>query len=108
MRRSRLLAAATSGVLLLGVLPAASSAAAAAPARTTPSGDSVTLITGDRVVTHGKAVSVQPGTGRAKVRFPSQTIQTHRYVIPSDALPLLKAGRLDKQLFDVTELLVPV
>jgi subtilisin family serine protease len=104
MRRSRLLAAATSGVLLLGVLQAASSAAAAAPKRTTPSSDSVTLITGDRVVTHGQAVSVEPGPGRAKVRFLGQTVKAHRYVLPSDALPLLKAGRLDKQLFDVTEL----
>jgi subtilisin family serine protease len=102
MRRSRLFAVVASGALVLGALQVAAPAQAAVSAP--PTGDGVTLITGDRVVTHGSAVSVQPGPGRAKVRFLSQTLQTHRYVIPSDALPLLQGGRLDKRLFDVTEL----
>lgn len=100
MRRSRLLAAAVSGVLLLGI-PQLSRSASAAVAAPIPEAGGVTLITGDRVVTHGRALSVQPGPGRAKIRFASQTLRNHRYVIPSDALPLLKAGRLDKRLFDV-------
>ena len=60
------------------------------------------MITGDRVTLSGRAASVRPGPGRAKIGFISQTLGGHRYVIPSDALGLLRAGRLDKRLFDVT------
>ena len=70
----------------------------------TGTGTTVTLITGDRITTHGQGVSVQRGPGRAKIRFLSETIGGHRYVIPSDALALLRTGRVDKRLFDVTEL----
>ncbi|MFC7534908.1 S8 family serine peptidase [Actinoplanes sp. GCM10030250] len=96
-------------LLGIGVL---SAPAAAAPATvTTAAGTqssakstSVTLITGDRVTLRGTAVSVQAGTGRSKVGFATQTVGGHRYVIPSDAFALLREGRLDKRLFDVTTL----
>ncbi|GAA2634068.1 S8 family serine peptidase [Paractinoplanes durhamensis] len=92
-----------SSALVIGALQAP---AAAAPSTTTALDSSnkaisVTLITGDRVTTNGKGASVQPGPGRSKVRFLSQTVQGHRYVIPSDALALLRAGRIDKRLFDL-------
>ncbi|GIM95488.1 S8 family serine peptidase [Paractinoplanes toevensis] len=106
MRRRRLSAVLLTSALVLGAMQAP---AAAAPSTTTgtPTAQkpiSVTLLTGDRVTTHGKGATVQPGPGRSKIRFLSQTIQGHRYVIPTDALALLRAGRLDKRLFDLTEL----
>ncbi|MFG1609148.1 S8 family serine peptidase [Actinoplanes sp. NPDC049265] len=71
------------------------------PARTT------TLITGDAVtLTPGGRVSVAPGPGRAKVTMlTSTTADGHTSVIPEDALPALRQGRLDRRLFDVTGLL---
>lgn len=105
----RLPALLTTTILGLSVL---SAPAGAAPAVTGPAAKpqapgpstSVTLITGDRVTLRGKAVSVEHGPGRDKVRFLTQTMGEQRYVIPSDALPLLRDGRLDKRLFDVAGL----
>ncbi|WP_328470674.1 S8 family serine peptidase [Actinoplanes sp. NBC_00393] len=88
---------------LAGLSAPASAAPQPAPTSTAESA-TVTLITGDRVTLHGKDVSVDAGPGRERVRFLSQTIDNHRYVIPSDALALLRENRLDKRLFDVTEL----
>ena len=74
----------------------------------------VTLITGDQVsVATGKPsqVSLQPRKGRERIRFITHSepvgaaVEQHLYVIPEDAAALIAAGRLDRQLFDVTELL---
>ncbi|MFI5933388.1 S8 family serine peptidase [Actinoplanes sp. NPDC051494] len=66
---------------------------------------SVTLITGDRVVLGASgSTAVQPGPGRAGTRFVTTRTKQGRSVIPVDALPLLKAGRLDERLFNVTTL----
>ncbi|MCI0685746.1 MAG: S8 family serine peptidase, partial [Sporichthyaceae bacterium] len=63
----------------------------------------VRLITGDRVtVRPNGAIAVTPRQG---VRYLTYTADGHRHVIPTDALPLLRADRLDRRLFDVTELL---
>ncbi|MCW6004447.1 S8 family serine peptidase [Micromonospora sp. CPCC 205371] len=63
----------------------------------------VTLVTGDRVtVGAGGGLAVKPGAGRARMTFVTQTHDGHHVVIPSDALPLIGAGRLDRRLFDVT------
>ncbi|MEU8264422.1 S8 family serine peptidase, partial [Micromonospora sp. NPDC048999] len=63
----------------------------------------VTLITGDRVTVFGDGrVSVVPRKG---VTFHSYRTGGHQYVFPSDAVPLLRADRLDQRLFDLTELL---
>ncbi|MGW4058263.1 S8 family serine peptidase [Amycolatopsis sp. NPDC004747] len=72
----------------------------AAPART------VTLVTGDRVVLAGsRVVSVQPGAGRAEVAFEQRTDVTGDVHVTSyDALPRVRSGQLDPQLFDVTRL----
>ncbi|MEV4062304.1 S8 family serine peptidase [Nonomuraea dietziae] len=66
--------------------------------------DGVTLLTGDKVVVTGKTSRVQPGPGR-QVAFTKQVVDGHLYVIPSDALPLVDQGVLDRRLFDVTQLL---
>src|SRR5918998_1065865 len=50
------------------------------------------------------AVSVQPGPGRSGMKFLSRVAAGHRYVIPADALALLRTGRIDQRLFDVTTL----
>ncbi|WP_155369282.1 S8 family serine peptidase [Catellatospora vulcania] len=63
----------------------------------------VALITGDRVSVHGNGrISLTPRDG---VTYRSYRVKDHQYVIPSDAVPLLAANRLDKRLFDITELL---
>lgn len=80
---------------------------AAAPAGrvgTGPADFTVTLVTGDRVRvrTVGGQPSVQPlpGAGR-RVSFATLRTPTGLEVIPSDAVPLLAADRLDRRLFDV-------
>ena len=67
----------------------------------------VTLITGDQVrVSAGlDRVDPIPGPGRRQVRFKTQHVGGHLYVVPLDAVTLLGRGRLDWRLFDVTELL---
>ncbi|NBF00189.1 hypothetical protein FE391_43195 [Nonomuraea sp. KC401] len=82
----------------------AGTAGVAAPQATAEQPNGVTLITGDRVVVIGKAHRVDPGPGR-QVQFTSQVRDGHLYVIPSDAMPLIAKGTLDRRLFDVTQLL---
>ncbi|MFE3036357.1 S8 family serine peptidase [Streptomyces canus] len=69
----------------------------------------VTLITGDTVSLStgpdGKhAVDVQRGKGRAAATFVSSEKDGEVSVLPSDAIPLVNAGRLDPALFNVTQL----
>ncbi|WIX90586.1 S8 family serine peptidase [Amycolatopsis sp. DG1A-15b] len=67
----------------------------------------VTLVTGDRVVLAGaRVVSVQPGPGRAQTAFEQHTdVSGDVHVTPQDAVPAVRAGQLDPQLFDVTRLI---
>ncbi|MGW1787144.1 S8 family serine peptidase, partial [Streptomyces sp. NPDC002143] len=69
----------------------------------------VTLITGDTVsVTTGpdgkSAVDIERGKGRETATFLSTERDGEVSVLPSDAIPLVKAGRLDPTLFNVTQL----
>lgn len=66
-------------------------------------GATVTLLTGDRVVlgAGGDVLAVRRGKGRERVRFVSWAAGEARYVVPTDAEPLLRAARLDLRLFDV-------
>ena len=66
----------------------------------------ITLITGDRVHLFAgqDAVGIEPAPGREHIGFVRDADRTHLRIIPSDALPLLAAGRLDPRLFDITEL----
>ncbi|BCJ71723.1 serine protease [Catellatospora sp. IY07-71] len=108
-RRTRTFLAVGMAAVLLTAAPGAAGAqqtAAPAAARTAPAtaqAKSVTLITGDRLTVHGGGrISVTPRDG---VTYHGYQAGGHHYVIPSDAAPLLAADRLDKRLFDVTELL---
>ncbi len=67
----------------------------------------VTLVTGDRAVLSGsRVVSVLPGAGRAKMAFEQRTdLSGDVHVTPQDALPAVRSGQLDPQLFDVTKLI---
>ena len=66
----------------------------------------VTLITGDRVtVAGGSRATIEPGSGRAGIRFSTTHSEGRLRVVPSDASAGLRSGRLDPRLFDVTGLI---
>ncbi|MEV0352486.1 hypothetical protein AB0H88_42595 [Nonomuraea sp. NPDC050680] len=66
----------------------------------------VTLVTGDKVtVTSPTSAIVEPGAGREKATFLTDEARGRLRVLPVDAAPLVRAGRLDPRLFDVTGLL---
>ncbi|WP_250035681.1 S8 family serine peptidase [Paractinoplanes maris] len=104
--------------VLAGVLIGAGSVAAfppgpaaATPARAVPpAGQAVTLITGDVVQLTASgdgrvAASVRPGPGRERISFSTTETKDGVRVVPSDAVPLLAAGRVDAELFDVQHLI---
>ncbi|WWQ66257.1 S8 family peptidase [Streptomyces sp. Q6] len=66
----------------------------------------VTLITGDRVAldARGKPVGVERAAGRGHIPVQIRKVAGHTYVVPADAQRMIAAGRLDRRLFDVTEL----
>ncbi|MEV6193262.1 S8 family serine peptidase [Streptomyces sp. NPDC051920] len=113
-------AALLSAGLVFALLPSgrAGALAAAGTADTTPapaaakaagSAHTVTLVTGDKVtvtdVGGGKrTVSVvrpRGATGAVRTQVANGTVT----VVPDEALPYLKAGTLDRRLFDVSELI---
>ncbi|MET9035733.1 S8 family serine peptidase [Streptomyces mirabilis] len=114
MRRLHALwAMAGAAALLAGAV--APSAAAPTPSPDAPPGTAqgstrtVTLITGDTVsLTAGPdgkyAVDIQRGKGREAATFLSSERDGEVSVLPADAIPLVKAGRLDPALFNVTQL----
>jgi subtilisin family serine protease len=92
------------GKSVLAVVLAGTVGLTPAPQALSRQANAVTLITGDRVVVTGKGHWVDPGPGR-QVDFARQVRGGHLYVIPSDAMPLIAKGALDRRLFDVTQLL---
>lgn len=111
--RSSSVAAALTAAALLG-LPAVSAAAQTGPtADATPapgSDHTVTLVTGDKVKAHLenhdlRVLSVEPGEGRTGVTFAVTDRGDQVSVVPSDAAPLIRANRLDPQLFEVGTLI---
>ncbi|GGS01989.1 MULTISPECIES: S8 family serine peptidase [Streptomyces] len=110
VRRGTALLAATLVSALLPAGPAVARAApAAAPARGAAAPATVTLVTGDRVTVtdlgHGRqTVTVRrPQGATGAVR--TQRTDGHLTVVPDEALPYLRAGTLDRRLFDVTGLI---
>ncbi|MEV5433168.1 S8 family peptidase [Streptomyces sp. NPDC052701] len=89
--------------MTLGIPPRAT-AASAGPI----SGQSVTLLTGDRVVfldAKREVKTIVPGKGRDKMAFSTYQRNGHLFVVPRDAVVLVRQGRVDERLFDVTMLL---
>ncbi|MEI5101755.1 S8 family serine peptidase [Streptomyces sp. PmtG] len=115
------MAAVLSGTLLTGAAAAADTgtrqegaAAAGAENGRGDRGDragktaTVTLITGDRVVVAAgghKVVRLVRGKGRERVTISVRREAGHVFVVPQDAQALITAGRLDRRLFDVTQLI---
>lgn len=105
--------AGTAGLLAGAIAPATAAAGSTVPTHltgpsTTPP-QTVTLITGDTVtLTAGpdgrNAVDVRRGKGREAATFLSSEKNGEISVLPADAVPLIKAGRLDPALFNVTQL----
>ncbi|MFD6681089.1 hypothetical protein [Micromonospora parva] len=106
--RRRQRRALTAGVLATALVTAGLTAqpANAQPTPPTPAtAGTFTLITGDRVSLDAAGhPQIQRGPGRAAMRFVSNREDGHQYVIPVDAMPLVRDGRLDRRLFDLTTL----
>ncbi|GAA4463230.1 S8 family peptidase [Phytohabitans houttuyneae] len=116
LRHRRLLAFGTLGAVLAtqliagepaGARPTAPVSTAAAPAATPVSTEPgqtrvVTLLTGDRVSVTAGQLTVSPRAGVQFLRFRRDEAD---YIVPSDAIALLKADRLDDRLFNVSALL---
>ncbi|MFE3166894.1 S8 family serine peptidase [Streptomyces sp. NPDC059224] len=66
----------------------------------------VTLITGDRVAldAKGRVVGLERAKGREHIPFRIRKADGHTLVVPGDAVRLVASGKLDRRLFDVTEL----
>ncbi|MBP2322586.1 subtilisin family serine protease [Kibdelosporangium banguiense] len=66
----------------------------------------VTLFTGDKVILDGQfGARVQPAKGRQRTQFDIQKDERGDvHVIPADATGMLRSGRLDPRLFNVTQL----
>ncbi|OJF15897.1 S8 family peptidase [Couchioplanes caeruleus] len=90
----------------VAAIPAAR-VAGADPARPgkSPTTRTVTLITGDAVHVTGERMTVVPAAGRRGIPMLTSRTNGHTFVVPADAEPLVRRGHLDRQLFDVTELL---
>ncbi|MFI7276322.1 S8 family serine peptidase [Streptomyces sp. NPDC049879] len=94
----------------LTALPAGAAAPQPGPGgQAAPGGPAttITLITGDRVVTSGGpdgTLRVIRAEGRDDIGFRIARGTGGTYVIPSDAERLVAEGTLDRRLFDVTEL----
>ncbi|MET7755798.1 S8 family serine peptidase [Streptomyces sp. NPDC005389] len=69
-----------------------------------PGGDQrIALVTGDRVVVNakGRMVGFEAARGREHIPVQVQRVNDRTLVVPSDAQPLIAAGRLDQRLFDL-------
>src|SRR5690349_16160913 len=108
--RRRITAGAAVGTLVTALAVAPQGAAAAPPVPLDGSAAaggarSVTLITGDRVrVTGADRFGIARAKGREKMAFSVRRVEGHLHVVPADAVPLIRAGKLDARLFDVTSL----
>ncbi|MFJ9678384.1 S8 family peptidase [Streptomyces sp. NPDC101194] len=73
---------------------------------TSPSQHRLTLITGDRVTVDakGRVLNFTPAEGREHIPVQRQTHDGHTLLVPADAHRLISSGKLDRRLFDVTEL----
>ncbi|MFJ3800462.1 S8 family peptidase [Streptomyces sp. NPDC090088] len=100
------LAAGLTGTARATAAPLPAAASGLKSAESTAGRHLITLITGDRVVVDakGQVVGVRRAKGREHIPVQVRTVAGHTLVVPMDALGLLAGGRLDRRLFDVTEL----
>lgn len=119
MSRSGSIALAAVAALAVGVLPAAASPGnpsgpvppAGAASRPPAAGGThtVTLITGDKVTigtaADGTAVRSFQGPNGTTGGFHRAVVDGSTYVYPDAVLPYVSAGKLDRQLFNVTRLI---
>jgi subtilisin family serine protease len=96
--------AVTGLAVIPGGSPVGASPAGASPPRPDTAGTWVTLITGDRVLVRGSGVIIDPAARPGPVPFEQYTRHGDRYVLPADAGALVSAGKLDRELFNVTGL----
>src|SRR2546425_13268792 len=52
----------------------------------------------------GRVTGVRRDKGRGHIGFSIRRFAGHTYVVPQDATQLLGSGRLDRRLFDITQL----
>ncbi|MGA5143328.1 S8 family peptidase [Streptomyces azureus] len=66
----------------------------------------ITLVTGDRVVVDakGRVVGMERAKGRERIPVQIRRVGGHTLVIPTDAAQMIASGKLDRRLFDITEL----
>ncbi|MFD0417202.1 S8 family serine peptidase [Streptomyces sp. NPDC127108] len=66
----------------------------------------LTLVTGDRVTvgSKGRLLGFTPAKGRERIPVSTRTVRGHALVLPYDAQRLIAEGKVDRRLFDVTEL----
>jgi len=110
--RRLLTAGGLAAVLVASLAPPASGAPAGedgtpitvgAPA---PAARTVTLITGDRVtMIDSDRVVIHRGPDRAGITYLTRRVNDELYVVPSDAVPLLRDDVLDQRLFNVSLLM---
>ena len=104
--RKALLAALAAGLLVVPLTPGGPAAASPPTAVVAPgaaSSHTITLVTGDRITVTGDGdLMVHRSGGRDGITFLAHRSGGHQYVIPSDALGLVRGGQLDRRLFDVS------
>lgn len=84
---------ATALAVAIGNQAVAGSATVAVAPSAQEVGDTVTLLTGDRVKVGGSAsrsVRVEPAPGREKMRFAVESTGGHVYVVPADAFRVIE------------------
>ncbi|WP_405640082.1 S8 family serine peptidase [Streptomyces sp. NBC_00019] len=96
-------------VLAATVVPGVGRAAAASPDSSERGKGirTVTLITGDRVTVakDGSVTGIERAEGREGASFSVRKVDGHTYVTPGDAALPVAQGKLDRRLFDITQLL---
>src|SRR6476469_3907111 len=110
IRLARLCAGLTASALLVVPLSGAQSGAPPQRGAAPAAWHRVTLITGDvvRVLTRAdgkRSVSLEADAGGSVPDAAITDAGRHLYVVPRSAAHLLAAGRLDRDLFDVAELI---
>ncbi|MCX5109851.1 S8 family serine peptidase [Streptomyces sp. NBC_00378] len=71
-----------------------------------PAQNRLTLITGDVVTVDakGRVMGFRAAEGREHIPVQRQIVDGHTLLVPADAHRLISSGKLDRRLFDVTEL----